>query len=263
MNAKQTILAISVATVLAMTTPAHAGLLGGGAAGGLGGSLGGNMSGFGGGFGGRGAFNGSFDAPSTHAVKHAVEKTDAKTDAAAKAATGTAAAAGGKVESLDEKAGGGATAAGAKSEAAGVAGAAQATGSAHASRMEPPARLVSGSPSSEHNTSGASPSKSPAPSQPPAKPTSTAGIAGAADQSASAGPRYISGSESGSFDAAHSPGSTSVAAPAAPRRRRATRRADARVPGGRTSPASSVEYAPPTYGTSGERLGGGSLARPR
>src|ERR1700676_5312913 len=59
MNSKQMIAGATVAMVMALAAPAHAGLLGGGAGGGLGGNLGGGLGGIGGagGFGGQGGVN--------------------------------------------------------------------------------------------------------------------------------------------------------------------------------------------------------------
>ena len=82
MKTKQMISAISVATVLALASPAYAGLLGGGAGGGFGGSMGGGHSGVGGGFGGHGGLNGSLDSTNAHPAK--------QTNAATKATAGTA-----------------------------------------------------------------------------------------------------------------------------------------------------------------------------
>src|SRR5580700_8385346 len=84
MNGKQLILGAAVATVLALTSPAYAGHLGG--AGALGGSLGGNLSGAGGagrlsgagGFDSQGGLNGGVN-------KKAVSKTADKADGTANA----------------------------------------------------------------------------------------------------------------------------------------------------------------------------------
>jgi hypothetical protein len=82
MNSKQLILGAAVAAVLALTSPAYAGHLGG--AGALGGSLGGNLGGAGGA--GRLAGAGGFDSQGNfndRVTKKAVSKTAAKTDGTA------------------------------------------------------------------------------------------------------------------------------------------------------------------------------------
>src|SRR5580698_9477238 len=83
MKTKQMISTISVATVLALASPAYAARLGGGAGGAMGGSLAGSHGGLGGALAGHGALDGSVNSPSP---KKAVDNAGAKAGAATKTA---------------------------------------------------------------------------------------------------------------------------------------------------------------------------------
>src|SRR5271155_1319905 len=100
MNSKQLILGAAIATVLALTSPAYAGHLGG--AGALGGSLGGSLGGAGGAgrLGGAGGFDSQGDL-NGRVTKKAISKTATKADGTATKADGTAAKADGTVAKAD------------------------------------------------------------------------------------------------------------------------------------------------------------------
>jgi hypothetical protein len=91
MNTKHMIAGATVVAVLALGSPAYAGLLGGGGAGGgFGGGLGGGLNGMhGGNFGSQGGFNGSLMSPSTSPANKAVTKVDSAKTAAVAAPTPT------------------------------------------------------------------------------------------------------------------------------------------------------------------------------
>jgi hypothetical protein len=97
MNTKHIFAAISVATALAIITPAYAGGIGGGLGGGFGGGLGGGLSGMSGmnrglsgqgAFQGQGAVGGSLDKPKLHPATTAVKQGSVTGDAAARSAAG-------------------------------------------------------------------------------------------------------------------------------------------------------------------------------
>jgi predicted lipid-binding transport protein (Tim44 family) len=97
MKTKHIFAAISVATALAIITPAYAGGIGGGLGGGFGGGLGGGLSGMSGmnrglsgqgAFQGQGAVGGSLDKPKLHPATTAVKQGSVIGDAAAQSAAG-------------------------------------------------------------------------------------------------------------------------------------------------------------------------------
>jgi len=91
MKTKQMVSAVSLATVMALASPAHAALLGGGAGGRFAGSLGGMREGFGGGLAGQSTMNGSLHATDSHAAKKTAQKADSKPNATkSTASNGTA-----------------------------------------------------------------------------------------------------------------------------------------------------------------------------
>jgi hypothetical protein len=199
MNTKQIFAGVSAAVVLALTSPAYAGLVGG--AGSLGGGLNGNLSGFGGrSIGGAGSFaaQGQMDeslrSVKTKPVTNAARKVDDKADKAAKSAiqSGRSAVQSGSDVSANAEAA-------ATKDASGV----------DASAMTNVAK-------SAPATAAATPSKSaPAKGAPDvpathARPGSSAGLMGSTDQAVNAGGHSVAGS--GSFDAQHSKGSNSAAA---------------------------------------------------
>jgi hypothetical protein len=189
MNTKQILAGISAAMVLALASPAHAGLLGGGAGGGVGGGLAGNLGGFGGrGIGGAGNFaaQGQMDpAVKTKPVKNAAKTADHKADNAARS---TMQSAGGSSA---------ATEAGALKDASGANASAMATSATSATAAASPSRSAPAARTPDKPAAHAQPSPS-------------ADLTGSANQPVNAGGRSVAGS--GSLDAQHSKKSNSVAA---------------------------------------------------
>jgi len=185
MNTKQILAGVSAAVVLALTSPAYAGLAAGCAGGSFGGGFGGNLGGFGGrGIGGAGHFasQGQLDqsvrAANAKPVANAAKEVDHKADNAAKSEV--------------------------RSTSAVSAGAA-----ATATKDESVAR------SAPATAAAATPSKpSPAVGTPkpaaPAQPGPSAALMGSTNQTVNAGGHGIASSSS--IDAQHSKGSNSVAA---------------------------------------------------
>lgn len=175
MNTKHILTGVSAAVILALTSPAHAGLMGG-AGGSLGGGLNGNLNGFGGrGINGAGSFatqgqaTGSLPSvktkPVTDAAKNTVDKTNGAVQSTAQAGENVAA-----------------------------------TSNATASKQ---ASNVSVAPTA------AAPKATPAKAAPSTHPSSNLGVAGSVDQSVNAGSHSVEGS--GSLDAQHSSASTTAA----------------------------------------------------
>lgn len=192
MNSKLILAGISAAVVLALTSPAYAGLAAGGAGGSLGGGLRGNVGGFGGrDIGGAGhlAAQGQLDesvkAVNTKPVTNAAKEADHKADNAAKSEVRSTSAAGA-----------GAEATATKDEAANV------------SAMT---NIAKSAPTAPAATSS-KPSPAVAPSKPtaPAQPSPSAGLKDSTNQTLNAGGHGVA--DSGSVDAQRSKGSNSVAA---------------------------------------------------
>jgi hypothetical protein len=193
MYTKQILAGVGAAVVLALTSPAYAGLPAGGAAGSLGGGFGGNLGGFGGrGISGAGHFaaQGQLDQPAravnTKPVANATKEVDHKADNAAKS----------EVRSTSAVSAG-AEATATKEESGSVSAMSNVAKSA-------PATAAPATPSK--------PSPAAATSKPvaPAQPSRSAGLMGSTDQTVNAGGHSVA--SSGSLDAQHSKGSNSVAA---------------------------------------------------
>jgi hypothetical protein len=189
MNTKLIFAGISAAMVLALASPAHAGLLGGGAGGNVGGGLAGNLGGFGGrGIGGAGNFaaQGQMDpALKTKPVTNAAKKADHKADNAASSTVQSAGSASAATE------------AGALKDASGANASATATSATPAAAAASPSRSAPAARTPDKPTAHAQPSPS-------------ADLMGSTNQTVNAGGHSVAGS--GSLDAQHSKGSNSVAA---------------------------------------------------
>jgi hypothetical protein len=189
MNTKQVFAGFSAAMVLALASPAHAGLLGGSAGGNVGGGLAGNLGGFGGrGLGGAGSFAGQGQMDSavkTKPVKNTAKSTDQKADNTARStmqSTGGATAA---------------TEAGALKYASGANAAAMATSATPAPAAASPSRTAPAARTPDKSTAHAQPGPS-------------ADLMGGTNQTVNAGGHGVAGSNS--LDAQHSKGSNSAAA---------------------------------------------------
>jgi hypothetical protein len=180
MNSKLILAGINAAIVLALTSPAYAGILGGGAGGGFGGGMNGGLSSFGGrsiggagNFGSQGQLNGSLNSvnpkPAVDAAKKAGEKATDKVDNSA-TATGSPSAVSNPLS------------------AGGSAMLTSTSGTAPSAAMTP-----------------ATNAPTPAPT---AKPSPSTSLAGSTEQSANAANHSATGG--GSFDAQHSKGSNTL-----------------------------------------------------
>ena len=205
MNTKQIFAGVSAAVVLALTSPAYAGLVGG--AGSLGGGLNGNLSGFGGrSIGGAGSFaaQGQMDeslrSVKTKPVTNAARKVDDKADNAAKSAiqSGRSAIQSGSDVSANAEAA-------ATKDASGVGASAMTNATAMTNVAKSAPATAAATPSKSAPAKGAQDVPTPH-----AKPGSSAGLMGSTDQAVTAGGHSVAGS--GSFDAQHSKGSNSAAA---------------------------------------------------
>ena len=202
MNSKSALLSAALATVMCISAPAHAGLLGGGASGGLGGGMSGGLNHMGG-MNGTGTFGGtgSVDAPrpklpnkdvATAPAKNVVgdvskDGKDAKTGATDTASNVTPP----KVTSPVSTA---AATQSVQGSTQAVQGSAQATQSASQSASTP-------------KTGDTKPATKPAPAQSPL----SGSVGGSADQSANAAGRTVNGNADGSASAEHAGRDTSVA----------------------------------------------------
>ena len=204
MNTKQIFAGVSAAIVLALTSPAYAGLLGGGAGGSIGGGLNGSLGGFGGrsiggagGFAAQGQSDQSLKSVKTKPVTNAAKKVDDKADNAAKSTVQSGRSA---IESGTDASAGAAAAATKEASGANASAMTNAAKSAPAAAAATPAKAA---------PAEAAPAKG-TQDMPSAhvKPSPSAGVAGSTDQTVNAGGRSIAGG--GSFDAEHSKGSNSL-----------------------------------------------------
>jgi hypothetical protein len=190
MNTKQTVSMLAVVTVLALTSPAYAGHLGGGIGGGLGGGLGGGTGAMGGrmsgGLSGAGGLDQTARTPDAHTVNQTARGADSKTNSTSSEAASTVESkattasrnVAGPAESKLSSAGGMTSAAGAADTMTGAA--------VQNSKPQKPAAAAPGTPSTGTAAQGA-------------KPTTSLGVAGSANESVGEGSRTVSGSASGSI----------------------------------------------------------------
>jgi NAD(P)H-dependent FMN reductase len=203
MNTKQIFAGVSAAIVLALTSPAYAGLVGGGAGGNIGGGLNGNLPGFGGrsiggagGFAAQGQFDQSLKSVKTKPVTNAAKKVDDKADNAAKSTvqSGRSAVESGTDVSASAAAAATKDASGENASAmTNVAKSAPAAAAATPAKSAP-AKAAPAMGTQDVPTAHAKPSPS--------------GLTGSTDQTPNAGGHSIAGR--GSFDAEHSKGSNSL-----------------------------------------------------